>query len=374
MLRRASFVGLALALVATLLLPGDALSMSSRSKSVFVYTSKTDGGAEMRGFRWEKDGTLTPVAGSPFAVPLGDGFCGGFCQTLGYSKKRKALIVSGIDGLHVMQVAKDGTLSAAGGSPLVIDGVSNSLLGTAAVDRGRRTFVYSCDFGANGVRGFEMAKDGALTELAGSPFAAGEGPDGLIASKKHVFCVNEIDETISAFAVEKDGSLTAAPGGPVSIDTGFSWNVHLGPKGKRIYCGDDSNNRLFGFDFHRKTGELTALPGSPFTTDIDSSGPGLSAAKRGPAVIVSDGHGIQSALVARDGTVTPLAETVVTAVNDANAHGRSPNGKFIAIAGAGPEGAGLYSYAVDRKTGVLTFVDFEAYATGDVTGLQVVKR
>lgn len=65
---------------------------------------------------------------------------------------------------------------------------------------------------------------GALTALPGSPFAAGDGPDGLMVdpSSRFLYAGNASPSNVSAFSIGADGSLTAVPGSPFAVAFGFN--------------------------------------------------------------------------------------------------------------------------------------------------------
>ncbi len=346
------------------------------AKRTFVYAYRSSPSPAVLAYAWESDGTLTPIAGSPFSPDVDPVGCGGFCGLLGYSKRRNALVMPGSDALNVYLVGADGVLTLAPGSPFAVEGVGNRLFGTRAVDRGSRTFVYTSDYTRDTIRGYEMAADGSLSVLPGSPVASGgDGPDGLAATSRQLLCIHEVGGLIASFAVGKDGALTPAPGALGDMDTDGAWNLHVDARGRRVYAGDGDGPLVHGFSIDRKTGELRPLKGSPYTATLGSAGSGANFAKKGPAVLFGvRSEGIQSATVARNGAIEPLPDTVETSLTRIQAHGRSPDGKYVVVAGDGDQGVGFYTFALDKKTGALTPVDFVADATTGVSGLQVVRR
>jgi 6-phosphogluconolactonase len=61
-----------------------------------------------------------------------------------------------------------------------------------------------------------------LSALPGSPFAAGDGSDGLMVdpSSRFLYAANANSSNLSAFSIGADGSLTAMPGSPYAIAFG----------------------------------------------------------------------------------------------------------------------------------------------------------
>ena len=99
--------------------------------------------------------------------------------------------------------------------------------------------------------------------MRGSPFAAGDGPNGLCAAGGLLFAANETGR-LSAYRVGSKGSLTPAPGSPFAVGTNFVYNVNVAAGGRFVYTADASHEQVFGFRVNRTNAALTALPGSPF--------------------------------------------------------------------------------------------------------------
>jgi 6-phosphogluconolactonase len=96
-------------------------------------------------------------------------------------------------------------------------------------------FVYVTNGGSNNVSAYAVdAASGALTAIAGSPFATGNLPVAIAVDPTgtYVFVANQTDSTVSAFTVDRmSGALTAVSGSPfptepaptsVAIDTSRS--------------------------------------------------------------------------------------------------------------------------------------------------------
>src|SRR5689334_6788433 len=151
------------------------------AKKTLVYVHERGATGQIAAFRMDSRGKLTPLSGSPFAAGDGGG-CGGNCNTLAYSARRKLLFAGGGDGLHVFNVAADGSLSEVSGSPF--GGVD--FVGAAVVEKGDSTFVYAADDVNERVRGYAVQKSGALVELESSPTSVA-GVLGAASTKDLVF-------------------------------------------------------------------------------------------------------------------------------------------------------------------------------------------
>jgi 6-phosphogluconolactonase (cycloisomerase 2 family) len=121
-------------------------------------------------------------------------------------------------------------------------------------------FAYVVNSQSNSVSAFTIdLASGALTEVAGSPFAAGTGPNSLTVdqSSKFVFVTNASGNNVSAYTIGSTGALTPVAGSPfaagsspnsVKVDpTGkFAYVVNLGTPSQSIseYAIDPASGRL----------------------------------------------------------------------------------------------------------------------------------
>jgi 6-phosphogluconolactonase len=80
--------------------------------------------------------------------------------------------------------------------------------------------LYVANKGSNTVSGFSINADGTLIAVSGSPFAAGNVPVSvdIDPSGSFVYVTNLSDNTISLFTINSGGSLSA--GSPIAAGTG----------------------------------------------------------------------------------------------------------------------------------------------------------
>jgi hypothetical protein len=276
---------LALALVIT----GVAGAPPAEAKRTYVYLHDRQMNGGIYGWQMDKKGRLTELPGSPWALVDDGGGCGGACQTMAYSSKRKMLVTGSPNGVTSWVVAKDGTLSVPPGSPAVVNGAD--FLGTGVVQIKKRVFVYAASFPNDEIHIFELEEGGLLTALGTASLPPGSRPDGLETRKKVVFAANEGDtdlavpSSVATFVAQNDGSLVAAPGSPYAIpDVDFVFNVWPDPKGKRVYVYDDgietAGSVIHGWNVNKKTGALTPIDGSPFDAFPDGPKAGLAVSKK----------------------------------------------------------------------------------------------
>jgi 6-phosphogluconolactonase len=179
--------------------------------------------------------------------------------------------------------------------------------------------------GTNTIGAFDQHSDGSLTALAGSPFAAGGAGTGSIVGSKGsiqatadgnwVVAVDAGSNQISVLAVGSDGSLTPAPGSPVSsggiepvsiaIHDGLVYvaNEGYGTTGSNytgFTLGDDG--RLTPLSRSTVPLPATALPGDILFNGTGKNLIGVEVGTTDPSTFLID-----SFLVRADGRLTPAA-------------------------------------------------------------------
>jgi 6-phosphogluconolactonase (cycloisomerase 2 family) len=212
-----------------------------------------------------RSGALTQVAGSPFAggpAPFG----------VAIDPKGKFLYVPDVDGTYVSGFAinaSTGALAEVPGSPFYSGDYPNKV----AIDG---SFVYVTNSISGDVSAYVIdAKTGALTQVQGSPFATGLYPVGIAIdpSGAFVYVTNYTEGShndISAYAVnEGTGALTQLQGSPFEAGE-FPNGIAIDPTGEFAYIADSgfANNhargRLSAFAINASSGALTQLNRSPF--------------------------------------------------------------------------------------------------------------
>jgi hypothetical protein len=359
------------------------LAAAAQAKTfVYIHDSSTPGDPntpQVFGFSWKR-GILTPVPGSPFAVPDDAGTCGGECQTIDYSKKRKTLVVGGASGLTSFLVNPDGSLTATAGSPV---GGTTELDGTATVQVGKRVFAYGGEFSTGMLHGFEVGVGGALTELPSSPFDVGlTEPTGIAARKNLLFAVDEDLGTIGSYVIGPDGTPTPAPGSPVTPtpEPAFIYNVGPDAKGKLVYALDGPTDTLpakvYGFTVDKHTAELTPIPGSPFETNFLLEVEQVVAATTAKGILAAIGFlevdlDLQLFKVGKGGVLSPLGAVHDTNVN-ARAQASHPSGKFLVVASED----NVVVIAIQKSTGLIDHAPFVPLGAGGTnpTGIVILNR
>ena len=122
----------------------------------------------------------------------------------------------------------------------------------------------------NQVAAFSInSSTGELTAVTGSPFMTGNGPLSVAVDQtgKYLYTANSFDNTISGFAIDPTtGALTSVSGSPFSTGAlgAFPFALAMDPLGMFLYTGNQASNNVSGLSINTTTGALTAIPGSPF--------------------------------------------------------------------------------------------------------------
>ena len=204
------------------------------------------------------NGTLSPIAGSPFAS--------GSSQPLVCARVTsdgKFLAVSSVTGIAMFNIATTGALTPVAGSPTPDAGASGIDFNCA----GTQLFVALNGGAMSLVDVFNIGPSGTLTRIAGSPFN-GPGANSNVAvlspDDSKLFVSAQNSETITVFNVTPSGALTVVPGSPLTLPGAtFASGMALNQTGTLLYTAA-FNNLIYGFTVG-PTGALTSVMGSPFS-------------------------------------------------------------------------------------------------------------
>ena len=275
---------------------------------------------------------FAPVPGSPFAADL-------FLQSVVFSPNGKlvatanaATSVSMASTVLVFSVAADGALTQVPGSPFATGGgpdsmafsPSGGLLATANAD--------------GTVSVFSVSAGGALTQVPGSPFATGAG-NGLNAMSfssngKLLATANFDDSTVSMFSVAANGALTQVTGSPFALSATPD-SLAFSPTSGLLAIGNSSSATVSMFSVSAG-GALTEVAGSPFTIDA-TIGPlpnptSVAFSPNGAMLATADpASGLLKVLtVGAGGALTGFASGQVGGGDDPQSVVFSPNGQLLA--------------------------------------------
>lgn len=288
----------------------------------YVYLDNNTAGANtISGFARSTDGALTALPGSPFAAGgagLGAGIASqGAVQTADHGRYLLA-VDAGSNEISVLRIEHDGSLTAVAGSPFASGGVEPDSI---AVSHG---LVYVSNTGAGGSNytGFILDWRGQLRPIPGSTVTLpdGSGPGDVVLNGDNTKLVGARVGTslIDSFSLDRSGRPHASPGSPYAAQG-------LGPFGSQFRPTDP--DQLFVANAHNggglgtvsayeyfRNGILSAIGDSPFA-DFQTAPCWLVVSPDGRYVYALDtGSGyISSYAIARDGSLTLLANTPVSA-------------------------------------------------------------
>ena len=333
----------------------------------FVYTNddQRDSANTVSAFSVAPNGTLTPVAGSPFLTG-GIGWGGGAIASNRITIAGNFLFASNATSTDVSVFAIDtstGALTPVAGSPFPTGGTGVAWgIALSATPDGRLLMAANSDVGSFIITVFSIAADGRLTPIAGSPFPTMSRPDGIkvtpngkflavaepevgavemssIASSGALTSLGKFAEggagslagvdidcstsflyggeasistTVDAYNIPPDGSLTPLPGSPFMPGVGSSSNVVLlSPDDKTLFVSNQESSTITVFSAD-STGSLSLVTGSPFPMNGHVSTPaGMATNQDGTLLYVASSEGLRSALsvfrVATDGSLTEVA-------------------------------------------------------------------
>lgn len=266
----------------------------------YLYAANSISG-DIAGFFVEADGSLTAVAGSPFAqtdvlglacdeghlfatafddsvyrfaiegdgslTALGSVTAGASTLGLSVDREHQRLFVAGFDSAQsVFDIDAAGDLAAVPGSPFLHDGSNDS-----SVVSPDGAFVAS--EGVLGVRIWAVAGNGSLAEVAGSPFADTSGcevagltwaRDGSRLFVGHRECSPGV---VSVYDVAGTGALAEVAGSPFATGDDDPISIAVDPSGSRIFVSHGAGTGIAVLDVS-DVGTLTPIAGSPFTDAV----------------------------------------------------------------------------------------------------------
>ena len=243
------------------------VSIAVHDRLVYV-ANAGPGGSNYTGFTLNGGGRLKPIAGSTFPLPdianPGDVL---------FSPNGKGLIGvrvgpdAGPSFIDSFKVGRDGRLTASPGSPFASQ-VTGPFGSVFSPTRKNQLFVTNAHGGpgTGSVSVFDVAHNGALSPISGSPFANGQTGTcwaEITRDGRYLFAVNTGSTTISRYSVAADGTLALLGNTPITNPGpgGLgAFDVRLSPDGKFLY-GVDASGRISAFSV--SGGTLTELPSSP---------------------------------------------------------------------------------------------------------------
>ncbi len=221
-------------------------------------------------------GALTNITGSPFLLTP----TGATADTAVSDPQGRFLFVGaeGIGSITSFQINSDGSLTQSPGSPFT-NPFNLSSADSLTVD-GNGKFLYAGQLNfTTPMDGFTIDSTGALTEMTGAPFNLGVAQLHADSSGKYLLGVQEVqdaagsalDQHIYVFSIDSTTGVPTPVANSPFTTTSAPFDFAVSPNGKFVYVtgNDPVTNAILpieGYQLDSTTGNLTALPGSPFMT------------------------------------------------------------------------------------------------------------
>jgi 6-phosphogluconolactonase len=240
------------------------------------------GGSNYTGFRLDAGGHLSPIPGSTVALP--DNALPGHVLISPDGRRLVGTRVgpsAGPSFLDAFRIGADGRLTAAPGSPFAAQRIGP--FGSAfSPTNGNQLFVSNAHDGpgAGSVSVYDVAADGTLTAIAGSPFADNQTAPCWVAISSDgnsLFAVNTAVPSISRYSVAGDGTLSLVGSTPFASPTGLRpFDAAVSPDGGFLYVVDAGAAKVSAFavdgtSLTERAGSPVAIPGggAPFGIVVD---------------------------------------------------------------------------------------------------------
>lgn len=276
----------------------EAVVLSPDGSSLFASHFGITRPAPLAALGVEADGALSSLPGSPF---------GGETRT-GLAVTPDGRSLYGLDQFHDgvvgFSIGESGAPSPLPGFPVP----SGGNLPTAVAVTPDGTRLYVANWGSANVRGFAIAGDGGLTPL--STAAAGTGPYALAVTPdgNHLYAVNPSSNDIYVFAIGSDGSLAPLAGSPFATGGTGSFGLAMSPDGSHLYTTNRLSGDVSAFAIS-SGGALTTVPGSPFAVPAGAGEPIAGAVTPDSAylyVASASGENVAGFGIAGSGALAPL--------------------------------------------------------------------
>jgi 6-phosphogluconolactonase len=274
-----------------------------------------------------------------------------------------------------------GALSAVAGSPFAAGPAPGA--GGLAIDPSTR-YLYVTLMNSSAVAGFTIAAGtGVLTPIPGSPFPAGDTPIQAIEdpSGKFLYVSNLNDALggISAYTINPTtGALTPITGSPFPTQSNFPGpnRMAVGGGGKFLYVGmsgtSNANNGVSAFAIDPNTGVLTQITGSPFPTGNDPQG--IVSDPTGKFLYTANSQdGTLSAFTidGSSGALTPVGSPYVT-LSGPEALAIDPGGQFLYVGENST--TGIEAFTINATSGALTPISGSPFSPGSTVNALATGR
>ena len=337
---------------------------ASPLRAQFVYV--TNGGdSTVSGYTIDPStGALTPIAGSPFPADAGPS-SGPSAMAVDPSGKFAYVANTGLGTVSGYTIdSSTGALTSIAGSPFA-GGPFELGLRSMTVDPSGKFAYVANNANSDNVLGYMInPSTGALTPITGSPFIVGSLTEFVAVDPSGRFAyVADADGTVSGQTIDPStGALTPIAGSPFSAGS-QPISVAVDPSGKFAYVTNGTDNTVSGYTIDPTTGALTPIAGSPFPAGstpfcvaFDPSGKFTYVAN------ASDNNVSGYTINLTTGALTPIAGSPFVAGKTPVFVAVDPSGKFAYVANEGDNN--VSGYTINLTTGALTPIAGSPFAAG----------
>jgi 6-phosphogluconolactonase len=287
------------------------LAVGANAQKRFVYLNNQNQPNNITGWLIDNsNGSLTPLAGSPFNTG-GQGYQGPI-ESMAIAPTENGDVLYAANGgdpsISILRINPGtGNLTPVGASPFLL----NDSTGTfdMAISPNHRFLFVTNNSGTVLHVLAVAAENGALREVAGSPFAAEDNMSGLwvTANGKFLLASGQTHNAVSVFAIAGTGAIAPVPGSPFSANASVS-DVRSNCASNLVFTADNGSAYIDAYSM-TANGALTPVPGSPFYNGAMGSGPNsfdLALSPNGRFVFTTDSFSSEmtSFVVAPNGSLT----------------------------------------------------------------------
>lgn len=207
---------------------------------------------------------------------------------------------------------------------------------------------------------------GALSEIAGSPFASGGGDTNSVVidpAGRFLYATNENSRSVAAYTINPgSGFLTPVLGSPFASGNGpNAATVH--PSGKFLYVPNENENDIWVYAINQGSGALTPVVGSPFVAGALDDWIAFDPMGRF-AYVTNNGAGTVSGYTVNQstGALTPIVGSPWSAGTEPDSAVVDLAGKFLYVANFSDQNISVYG--INQTTGALSEIAGSPFNTG----------
>ena len=211
------------------------------------------------------------------------------------------------------------------------------------------------------------AETGALTPIAGSPFATGTVPMAITVDPtgRYVYVANRDSDNVSAYSIDAASGALAPVGGSPFAAGDAPKSISVDPTGKFVYIANKDSDNISAFRIDPATGSLAPIAGAPFASGIEPNS--IAIHPSGTFAFVANGGDVINTgtisvygIDATTGALT-LASAPIAAESFPESVTTNRAGTFLYVANGGSNNVSAYAIST---SGALTAVAGSPYGTG----------